>query len=198
MRYRVLALAALALLLPSWETKATPLGLPPDHVARLHQGEIVLLDVLPPGGDAGPVSGATATALVHASPEAIWRILTDYPGHRHLYPRVVDAEVLEVEATHVLVRYVVGVGPFSFGFHVRSYADPDRHRIDWRLAHERPNALFRESWGYWQLEPTSAGVLLTYAMAGRTVLPAFLTRGAERDGVRETLRAVRARAERGA
>jgi hypothetical protein len=33
------------------------------------------------------------------------------------------------------------------------------------------------------------------AMAARTVLPAFLTRGAERDGLVETVRAVRERAE---
>jgi hypothetical protein len=37
--------------------------------------------------------------------------------------------------------------------------------------------------------------VLTYAMAARTVLPPFLTRGAERDGLVETVRAVRERAE---
>jgi len=47
----------------------------------------------------------------------------------------------------------------------------------------------------WRKEvPT--GVLLTYGMAARTVLPAFLTRRAERDGLVETLKAVRERAER--
>src|SRR5437867_2970329 len=39
------------------------------------------------------------------------------------------------------------------------------------------------------------GVLLTYAMAARTMLPQFLTRVAERDGLVETVRAVRERAE---
>jgi hypothetical protein len=40
-------------------------------------------------------------------------------------------------------------------------------------------------------------VLLTYAMAARTVLPGFLTRGVERGGLVETLKAVRQRAEHG-
>jgi len=59
----------------------------------------------------------------------------------------------------------------------------------------RRNGLFRESFGYWQLEPRSEGVLLTYAMAARTTLPRFLTAGAERDGMVEAIRAVRDRAE---
>jgi hypothetical protein len=106
--------------------------------------------------------------------------------------------VLEADARHALVRYVVGVGPFSFGFHVNSYPQPARQRVEWRLAHEHPNDLFRDSWGYWQIEPRTQDVILTYAMAARTILPSFVTRGAERDGLVETLRAVRERAEQGA
>ncbi len=39
--------------------------------------------------------------------------------------------------------------------------------------------------------------MLTYAMAAQTVLPPFLTRGAEREGLVDTIKAVRDRAERG-
>jgi hypothetical protein len=97
----------------------------------------------------------------------------------------------------VLVRYVVGVGPFSFGFHVNNYPNQARNRLAWRLARERRNDLFRDSWGYWEVQPDARGAILTYAMAARTALPAFLTRGAERGGLVETIKAVRARAERG-
>lgn len=162
---------------------------------RLEQGEILLLDVLPPGDRVAVGQGGTAVALVRADREAIWRVLVDYPGHSGLYPGVVEADVLKAAGGHALVRYVVGVGPFSFGFHVDNYADHDHGRLAWRLARDRRNDLFRDSWGYWQLEPVRGGVVLTYAMAARTVLPAFLTRGAERDGLVETLRAVRDRAQ---
>jgi hypothetical protein len=103
--------------------------------------------------------------------------------------------VLETGAEHALVRYVVGVGPLSFGFHVHNYPDASRRRLEWRLAQERANDLFHDSWGYWQIEPRGRDVLLTYAMAARTVLPAFMTGSAERDGLVQTLKAVRARAE---
>jgi hypothetical protein len=180
---------------------ATPAGdanstmLPADVVARLDRGEVVWLDRLPAGGRGGG-RGGTAIAKVHASADAVWRVLVDYAGHRGLYPRVVAADVIESDAVHALVRYVVGVGPFSFGFHVDNFPDPGHRRLEWRLDRARRNELFRDSWGYWQIEPALDGVVLTYAMGAETVLPAFLTRGAERDGLVETLKAVRERAER--
>ena len=193
MTARVLLLALLIAAMPAPGAQAVELST--DQQRRLEIGEVVVMDVLPPGGPAKASQGGTVLALVHASPAAVWQVLTDYARHRGLYPRVVDARVLEADGEHALVRYVLGVGPFSFGFHVDNYADEARRRIEWRLAHERPNDLFRESWGYWQLDPRPSGVVVTYAMAARTVLPAFLTRGAERDGLVETVKAVRERAE---
>lgn len=151
---------------------------------------------LPPGADVGALGG-TVSVLVHASPDTVWQVLVDYPGHTGLFPRVIGAQVLEHVDRRTLVRYVVAVGPFSFGFHVNNYSDPDHRRLDWRLANDRRNDLFRASTGYWRIEPHPDGVVLTYAMAARTVFPAFLTRGAERDGLVETIKAVRERAEQG-
>jgi len=174
---------------------ANPLALSSDQLERLARREIVVLDALPAGAPAAARSGGTALALVKAAPDTVWGVLVDYPRHSGLYPNVVEATVLEVDAAHALVRYVVGVGPFSFGFHVNNYPDAARGRLAWRLDRGRKNGLFRESVGYWQLEPRGEGVLLTYAMAARTVLPRFLTAGAERDGMVEAIRAVRDRAE---
>src|SRR3989442_5907326 len=183
-----------ALIVAVWSTEAKPVGLTAEQFERLDHGDVVVLDVLPPGDSRGG-QGGTALARVQATPDTVWRVLVDYPQHRGLYPGVVGAEVLESESDHTLVRYVVGVGPFSFGFHVNNYPDPARRRLEWRLAQERPNDLFRASWGYWAIEPRPDGVLLIYAMGARTVLPGFLTRGVERDGLVETLKAVRQRAE---
>jgi len=173
---------------------ATP-ELSAEQRQRLGEHEIVLLDILPPGGQAGVGQGGTAVALVRANAADIWRVLVDYAGHSGLYPRVVDATVLEAGADHALVRYVVGVGPFSFAFYVDNFADRARGRLAWQLARGRRNDLFRDSWGYWEVQPVADGALLTYAMAARTMLPTFLTRGAERDGLVQTLQAVRNRAE---
>ncbi len=185
----------ISVIFAAWAPQVNSFALSADQLSQLRHGKIVLLDLLPPGGPEGGGQGGTAMALVHAPPEAVWKVLVNYAGHAGLYPRVVQAKVLESDTSHALVRYEVGVGPFSFEFHVDNYADPTRHRIEWHLDHARPNDLFRESWGYWQVEAHGGGSLITYAMAARTVLPAFLTRGAERDGLVATVKAVRDRAQ---
>jgi hypothetical protein len=185
----VLAVAALA------PPAAAAIDLSDQEQDRLEQGEVVVVDRLPPGGPPRGGQGGTGVALTQASAGAVWRILVDYPRHSGLYPRVVAATVLESDGSRALVRYVVAVGPFSFGFHVNNYADEGRRRLVWELAHGRPNDLFEESWGYWQVDPSPRGTVVTYSMAGRTVLPGFLTRGAEREGLVATLKAVRSRAE---
>jgi hypothetical protein len=124
-------------------------------------------------------------------------VLVDYRGHPRYYPRVISAEPVEVDARHALVRYEVGIGPFSFGFHVMKYPDPARRRIDWRLDPAHPNNFFRENTGYWQVDPAEdGGSLVTYAIAVRTILPGFITRGAERRSLVETIEKLRALVER--
>ncbi len=171
------------------------LALSPDQVSRIDRGEVVLLDTLPPGGPDGGGNGGTAVAKVQAPPEAVWKLLTGYTDHVGLYPHVIKVQVLETDPVHALVRYVVGVGPFSFGFHVDNFPDEAHGRIEYRLDRQRSNGLFRYCWGYWQIEPDADGTVLVYGLGGRTWLPAFLTRGAEREGLVLTVEAVRARAE---
>jgi len=191
------ALLVALLIVAGSAAQANPVALSDKQLVRLERGEIVVLDVLPPGGRVERGQGGTALTLVNAPLETVWRVLVDYPHHSGLYPRVTRAEVLEADADHALVRYVVGLGPFSFGFHVNNYPDEACGRLVWRLDRDRANSLFRDTWGYWQVESRGESVMLTYAMAARTALPAFLTRGAERDGLVETLKAVRERAEQG-
>lgn len=193
---RLLSPVMVALIVALWAANAnpSPLGLSDEQLRRLDRGEVVVLDVLPAGGRAGG-QGGIAVAVVHASAAEVWDLLVDYPGHSGLYPKVTAVDVLESGSAHALVRYRVGVGPFSFRFHIDNYPDAAHRRLLWRLAPGRPNGLFRDTWGYWQIDSHPDGVMLTYAMGARTLLPAFLTRGAERDGLVDTLKAVRARAE---
>jgi hypothetical protein len=125
-RALILALAIVA----AWTTEADSLGLSSEQLQRLDRGDIVLRNTLPPGGAGRRAWGGTGIAVVHASADTAWQVLTDFAGHRGLYPRVVVAEVLETGAEHALVRYVVGVGPLSFGFHVHNYPDASRRRLE--------------------------------------------------------------------
>ena len=92
---------------------------------------------------------------------------------------------------HALVRYEVGIGPFSFEFHMMKYPDPARRRVDWHLDPDRPNNFFRENRGYWQVDGAEGGSLVTYAIAVRTILPGFVTSGAERRSLVDTINKLR-------
>ena len=196
MAMKTILLTLVALIFAVSGSFANPIALSAQQRARLDRGDIVLVDVLPPGGPNRGGQGGTAFALVNATPDAVWRVIVDYPHHSGIYPKVVDARVISASGDRSLVRYTVGVGPFSFGFHIDNYPDPVQRRLVWELAQRMHNDLFKDSWGYWQVEAYGEASLLTYAMAARTVLPPFLTRGAERDGLVETVKAVRSRVER--
>jgi ribosome-associated toxin RatA of RatAB toxin-antitoxin module len=169
---------------------AAPLGMSADQQHRLAAGEVVVLDILPPNASES-ARGGTAVALVRAAPARVWSVLIDYRGHPRYYPRVVSAELVEADAQHAVVRYEVGVGPFSFGFYMIKYPDPVRRRIDWRLDTGHANNFFRENTGYWQVDPADGGNLVTYAIAVRTILPGFATLGAERDSLVDTIKKLR-------
>jgi ribosome-associated toxin RatA of RatAB toxin-antitoxin module len=163
-----------------------------DGRRRLAAGEVVVMDTLPPAASK-VARGGTAVAIVRAPPDAVWRVLVDYPGHPRYYPRVTTAEVVEQDARHVVVRYEVTVRPFWFEFFMEKYPDLRRRRVEWQLAPGRPHGLFRENSGYWQVTEgdTPATSIVTYAIAVRTLLPAFLTGGAERESLVETVTKLR-------
>jgi ribosome-associated toxin RatA of RatAB toxin-antitoxin module len=175
---------------------ASPADTPTDVRRRLAGGEVIVSDALPPGASES-ARGGTALALVRASPEQVWSVLTDYPGHSRYYPRVVAAEVVERDERRVRVLYQVGIGPFSFGFHMNKYPDAKRRRIEWHLAEGHGHGLFQENSGYWQVEAADRASLVTYAIAVRTVLPGFITRGSERDSLTQTVTALRKLVEEG-
>jgi ribosome-associated toxin RatA of RatAB toxin-antitoxin module len=194
-RLSVCARAALVLLaggLLLAASTAPPFPLPDDVRRRLAAGEVVVTDALPPAATT-VARGGTAVAIVRAPPDAVWRVILDYPGHPRYYPRVTTAEVVEQDARHVVVRYEVTVRPFWFEFFMEKYPDLRRRRVEWQLAPGRPHGLFRENSGYWQVTEgdTPATSIVTYAIAVRTLLPAFLTGGAERESLVETVTKLR-------
>jgi ribosome-associated toxin RatA of RatAB toxin-antitoxin module len=186
-------LVTVALVAGALNAAATPASLrelSDDQRKRLKAGDVLVVDTLPQGASES-ARGGTALALVRASPDQVWRVLVDYPGHARYYPRVVASEVVERGEQRVLVRYQVGLGLFSFAFHMEKFPDAKRRRIEWHLADGHSHGLFRENSGYWQVDAADADSLVTYALAVRTMLPTFITRSAERDSLTETVVALR-------
>jgi hypothetical protein len=71
------------------------------------------------------------------------------------------------------------------------YPDPVRRRIEWHLDPNHANNFFKENAGYWQLDPAEGGSQVTYAIAVRTILPGFVTVGAQRESLVDTIKRLR-------
>lgn len=194
---RARALVVLLVLTCGASAWAAPPALSPDQQRRLDAGEIVVLETLPPGASAS-AQGGTAIARVCAAPGTVWDILVDWPGHTALYPRVTASEVIHRDAARVRVRYTVTIGPFAFDAYIDKYPDAARRRSTWRLAEDRPGSFFSESSGFWQVDEADAGSLVTHGVGTRTIVPAFLTRGSQRESLVSTVKALRARAQKNA
>lgn len=195
---KVFVLVQLSLLLSGVAplARAASPALSPGDLARLHRGEVVFKDQLPSAEDAPVGNGGTAIALLQADLREVWRILTNFAHYAGLFPRVKESETMEQAGGRTLVRFRVAVGPFSFRFFVTHLVSWEERQIRWRLDRSQANDLFRDTWGYWQLDAVSSGwVLVTYAMGSRTVLPAFLTNRSERESVVKTVAALKARVE---
>lgn len=192
----VAGLLALVALFSLPSPVAASLSLSSDDQRLLRQGRILFKTDLPDGGTGSGAMGGTALAVLRADTDTVWRTLMNFSGHAGLFPRVKESEVLQHGTDWTLVRYLVAVGPFAFRFFVNNYADPSAHVLRWELDRGRNNDLFRDHWGYWKVEPWGEGVLVTYAMGSRTILPAFLTRGAGQEGAVLTVKALKERVER--
>src|SRR3989442_12129767 len=101
------ALLVALLIVAGSAAQANPVALSDKQLVRLERGEIVVLDVLPPGGRLERGQGGTALTLVNAPLETGWRGLVDYPPHSGLYPPVPTPRAPEAAADHAALRCVV-------------------------------------------------------------------------------------------
>src|SRR5437667_7639016 len=94
--------------------QASPVGLSANQLWRLEHGEIVVLDVVPPGGGIWQQGqGGTAVTFVNAFPKTVWRVVVAYPRHPGALPRVANAAVPAADRGRLLFPFVVGAAPRS-------------------------------------------------------------------------------------
>ena len=191
---RALIVAFLLLAARASAAQSTPpVEVSADDQQRLAAGAVIVLDARPPGASDG-ADGGTAMGRVAASPEVVWRIIVDYKNHPTIYPRVTSAEVVRADERSVRVRYALSIGFMSLDLVMDKYPDAARRRTEWRLAEDQPSQFFLENSGYWQVDEAPGGSLVTYAVATRTLLPAFMTRGSQRESLVTTVENLRRRA----
>lgn len=114
---------------------------------------------------------------VHAPPQQIWHVLTDYDNAHKVFPQVKKCQVLKDEGSTKVVKHTVAPsGPVGTFTYVLKITEKAPHSLEWN----RMSGAFKQVRGFWKLEPLDNGrtTLVTYAsfVDGGLFLPQPLIR----------------------
>jgi ribosome-associated toxin RatA of RatAB toxin-antitoxin module len=121
-------------------------------------------------------SYSVSKIVVHAKPEHVWRVLTDYKNACSVFPQLRKCETLEEKgATKILKHKIQPSGlagcTYEYVLEVRETAP---RTLEWH----RLSGDFKSVDGLWKLEPTNAGhdTLVTYSsyVNGGVFIPQFM------------------------
>jgi ribosome-associated toxin RatA of RatAB toxin-antitoxin module len=169
-----------------------------DH-GRLARGEVVFREGAVPrdGATSRGARGGMAFVWIPAGPEPIWAILAMPRRYPEIFPGVRSVEVLDEGPAGWLLRTEGRFGPFSFRYHTRHEVRAEARAIAWRLDPTRDNDVFKDTWGWWRLQPSEKGTLVVYAIGSIPKGWQPLASVFERRGIMRALAALREAVLRG-
>jgi ribosome-associated toxin RatA of RatAB toxin-antitoxin module len=140
-----------------------------------------------------------ARVLVTASPDAVWRVLTDYANLYKFIPNMTSSKILESYGNRKVIEQVDTRQVFIVSIVSRTklaIEETDRKQIDFRLI----DGDLSKMEGYWKMEPVSSipnrpanQVLITYTVNAQPSdsTPADAFYGIFKDALNDTLQAIK-------
>jgi ribosome-associated toxin RatA of RatAB toxin-antitoxin module len=134
---------------------------------------------------------------VKASPDKVWKVLTDYRNSPNVFPTMKKCEILKdkgngVKVMRQIIHPVGCPGTFDYVVEVTGVAPKT---LEWH----RISGSFKEVDTYWKLEPVDGGrsTNVTYSsyINGGILLPSFLIRGQMKDDLPSVLTALKTTSE---
>lgn len=130
---------------PYGEDPGTP-ELTTEELARLAEGGMVKKQLRMDGGGRG-----MAIMDIHASPEAIWSRITDYPAYPRMVDEVSECEVYATNGDEIRVRFVLSAFMMTIEYFITHRYQPEQGVLTWTLDYDRLSDL-DDSVGYWRVE----------------------------------------------
>lgn len=140
-----------------------------------------------------------AKVLVTASPDAVWRVLTDYANLYKFIPNMTSSKILESYGNRKVIEQVDTRQVFIVSIVSRTklaIEETDRKQIDFHLI----DGDLSKMEGYWKIEPVSSvpnrpanQVLITYTVNAQPSdsTPADAFYGIFKDALSDTLQAIK-------
>lgn len=157
---------------------------------RLEAGEVVTRLLSQEGG-----TGVEASAIIDATPEAVYGVVTDYDHYPEFIPSLVDAKVLEWESDDVCVL----MEKLKVAFKTIEYAiriTHDRRKLSTRWT--KHDGFLRRNDGGWTCKPHGKGrTLVTYRVAVEAglLVPQFVIDRLSRGSLPDLFAGLRKRVE---
>lgn len=192
-----IVLLAQALLAPAYGGESADWTLGPSELARLRDGEVLVAAEV---ANDRSSSDVRAAVQIHATPERVFRTLTDCPHALLFVPHLEHCTVLETAAdgSWEVVEHKIHYGWFMPHAQYVFHADYERfERI--RISNVRGD--FREHHGLWEFRPIEGGsaTLVTYRvhLVPRFFVPRLIMRSMLRRDLPELMKGLRVQAEAG-
>lgn len=125
----------------------TPQPLSPAEEATLTTGEPVYHQIKYPGGDGGQ---GVAIFDVHATPETVWKTISNFAGYPGMVDQVEKCEVYRREGDQIFARFVLET--LDVEYFIQHTYRPAEGYMSWHLDYSRQSDL-DDSVGYWLVRP---------------------------------------------
>jgi ribosome-associated toxin RatA of RatAB toxin-antitoxin module len=142
------------------------------EIQLLAKGELVRKPL--PQSRTNGFYGGAGFMVINASPEAVWKALSDFDAYPKIFPRTVEAEELSRKDDSSLIRMVIGYKILSIEYHVTINRDWEKRTLTFNLAENKPHDI-EASRGYWKLFPQTDGSTLVAYAAAVQVPPGIVT-----------------------
>ncbi|MBN2343692.1 MAG: SRPBCC family protein [Deltaproteobacteria bacterium] len=122
--------------------------------AKLKKGRTVV-KLLPTSGKKG-FYGGSGYALIDASVDEVWKVLTDWSAYPKMFPNTEVCEQISKKGNKTLLKMKIGHPVVNVRYHVETTADPEKKSLHFQLLSQYPHDIDSLT-GYWRLFPQSGG-----------------------------------------
>ncbi|QQR89919.1 MAG: SRPBCC family protein [Myxococcales bacterium] len=110
------------------------------------------------------LTGGTSWQIISASPEDVWKTITNTNKYKYIFPFVVSAKLLKQKGSKRIVLLEHAKGPLSVSYALLGVTEEDKKELTFQLDTSRPHDI-KAAWGFFTVRPWKDGKsILSYGI----------------------------------
>ncbi|MBN2525766.1 MAG: SRPBCC family protein [Deltaproteobacteria bacterium] len=139
---------------------------------KLKQGRTVV-KMLPTSGQKG-FYGGSGYALINATVDEVWKVLTDWPAYTEILPNTEVCAPVSKKGNKTLIKMKIGHPVANVRYHVEATENELEKSLHFQLISKYPHDIDSLT-GYWRLFPQSGGRTLAAYVVSVKAPPGIIT-----------------------